>query len=75
MRIGRKLHSIIEAHIAKGKFGAFGILGKLMANGFESLVADDETVHGLIIRSYSTLSAVNGMGAQQRHQKRALCRC
>lgn len=61
--VSRKSHSTIEAHLAKGNFGAFGVFGKLTADGFVPLTADDTDVYGLIVRSYPTQSALNGMGA------------
>ncbi|WP_336037184.1 structural cement protein Gp24 [Acinetobacter pittii] len=61
--ISRKAHSTVEAHIAKGSFGAFGIFGKLTALGFVPLEAADTDVYGLVARSYPTQSALNGIGA------------
>lgn len=61
--VSRKSHSTIEAHILKGKLGAFGIFCKLSEKGLVPLEAADEGVYGLIVRSYPTQSAVNGMGA------------
>lgn len=61
--VSRKSHSTIEAHILKGKLGAFGIFCKLDEKGLVPLVAADEEVYGLIVRSYPTQSATNGMGA------------
>lgn len=61
--ISRKAHSTVEAHIAKGSFGAFGIFGKLTALGFVPLEAADTDVYGLVVRSYPTQSALNGIGA------------
>ncbi|MBR7679976.1 structural cement protein Gp24 [Acinetobacter nosocomialis] len=61
--ISRKAHSTVEAHITKGDFGAFGIFGKLTADGFVPLEPTDTDVYGLIVRSFPTQSAVNGMGA------------
>lgn len=61
--VSRKSHSTIEAHLAKGNFGAFGIFGKLTADGFGPLAAADTDVYGLIVRSYPTQSALNGLGA------------
>ena len=61
--VSRKSHSTTEAHLAKGSFGAFGIFGKLTTDGFVPLVAGDTVVHGLIVRSYPTQSALNGLGA------------
>ncbi|MGB9040380.1 MAG: hypothetical protein WCC23_17985 [Acinetobacter calcoaceticus] len=61
--ISRKAHSTVEAHITKGSFGAFGIFGKLTALGFVPLEAADTDVYGLIVRSYPTQSALNGIGA------------
>ena len=63
--VTRKSHSTIEAHIVKTAFAAFGVFGKLTANGFVPLVAGDtaNTAYGLIVRSYPTQSASNGMGA------------
>ncbi|KAI0681476.1 structural cement protein Gp24 [Acinetobacter pittii] len=61
--ISRKAHSTVEAHIAKGSFGAFGIFGKLTALGFAPLEAADTDVYGLVVRSYPTQSALNGIGA------------
>ncbi|MEN8332129.1 hypothetical protein ABFO73_14910 [Acinetobacter baumannii] len=61
--ISRKAHSTVEAHILKGNFGAFGIFGKLTADGIVPLEAADTDVYGLIVRSYPTQSALNGIGA------------
>ncbi|HGU9765510.1 TPA: hypothetical protein ACNFOO_000960 [Acinetobacter baumannii] len=61
--ISRKAHSTVEAHILKGNFGAFGIFGKLTAEGIVPLEAADTDVYGLIVRSYPTQSALNGIGA------------
>lgn len=63
--VTRKSHSTIEAHIVKTAFAAFGVFGKLTANGFVPLVAGDtaNTAYGLIVRSYPTQSTSNGMGA------------
>lgn len=61
--VSRKSHSTIEAHLVKGDFGAFGLFGKLTADGFEPLAAADTDVYGLIVRSYPTQSALNGLGA------------
>lgn len=61
--ISRKAHSTVEAHILKGIFGAFGIFVKLTADGIVPLVAADTDVYGLIVRSYPTQSALNGIGA------------
>lgn len=61
--VSRKSQSVIEAHITKGKFGAFGIFGKFTADGFVPLAADDTDVYGLMVRSYPTQSATNTMGA------------
>ncbi|EPW3234903.1 structural cement protein Gp24 [Acinetobacter baumannii] len=61
--ISRKAHSTVEAHILKGNFGAFGIFGKLTADGIVPLEAADTDVYGLIVRSYPTPSALNGIGA------------
>ncbi|MDR0238130.1 hypothetical protein [Acinetobacter sp.] len=64
--VSRKSHSTIEAHYAVAGFSGFGVFGKLDANGkFVPLVADDTTnnVYGLIVRSYPTQSASNGLGA------------
>ena len=61
--ISRKAHSTVEAHIAKGSFGAFGIFGKLPALRFVPLEAADTDVYGLVVRSYPTQSALNGIGA------------
>ena len=61
--VSRKSHSTIEAHILKGKLGAFGIFCKLSEKGLVPLEAADEGVYGLIVRSYPTQSASNGMGA------------
>ncbi|MDC5394046.1 hypothetical protein OHW68_09150 [Acinetobacter baumannii] len=61
--ISRKAHSTVEAHILKGSFGAFGIFGKLTADGIVPLEAADTDVYGLIVRSYPTQSALNGIGA------------
>lgn len=44
-------------------FGAFGIFGKLTADGIVPLEAADTDVYGLIVRSYPTQSALNGIGA------------
>ncbi|WP_038342296.1 hypothetical protein [Acinetobacter sp. A47] len=60
--ISRKAHSTVEAHITKGNFSGFGLFGKLTAAGFVPLEAADTDVYGLIVRSYPTQSAVNGMG-------------
>ena len=61
--VSRKSHSTIEAHILKGKLDAFGIFCKLIDKGLVPLEAADDRVYGLIVRSYPTQSAVNGMGA------------
>lgn len=61
--ISQKAHSTVEAHILKGNFGAFGIFGKLTADGIVPLEAADTDVYGLIVRSYPTQSALNGIGA------------
>lgn len=61
--VSRRSHSTIEAHILVGKLGAFGVFCKLNEKGLVPLEADDEEVYGLIVRSYPTQSAVNGMGA------------
>lgn len=61
--VSRKSHSTIEAHLAVGSFGAFGVFGKLTAAGFVPLAAGDTDVHGLIVRSYPTQSALNSLGA------------
>ncbi|MCE6001878.1 hypothetical protein [Acinetobacter pittii] len=61
--ISRKAHSTVEAHILKGNFGAFGIFGKLTTDGIVPLEAADTDVYGLIVRSYPTQSALNGIGA------------
>ena len=63
--VSRKSHSTIEAHIVKTAIAAFGVFGKLTANGFAPLVASDtaSSVYGLLVRSYPTQSATNGMGA------------
>ncbi|WOE32169.1 MULTISPECIES: hypothetical protein [unclassified Acinetobacter] len=61
--VSRKSHSTIEAHILNGKLGAFGIFCKLDEKGLVPLEADDTEVYGLIVRSYPTQSAVNGLGA------------
>lgn len=61
--VSRKSHSTIEAHILKGKLGAFGIFCKMTEKGLVPLEAADDQVYGLIVRSYPTQSAVNGMGA------------
>ncbi|HAV5374547.1 TPA: hypothetical protein JI078_17940 [Acinetobacter baumannii] len=61
--ISRKAHSTVEAHILKGNFGAFGVFGKLTADGIVPLEAADTDVYGLIVRSYPTQSALNGIGA------------
>ena len=61
--VSRKSHSTIEAHLAVGSFGAFGVFGKLTADGIVPLAASDTDVYGLIVRSYPTQSALNGMGA------------
>ena len=61
--VSRKSHSTIEAHLAKGSFGAFGVFGKLTADGIVPLEAADTDVYGLIVRSYPTQSALNGLGA------------
>lgn len=60
--ISRKAHSTVEAHIVKSAFSGFGLFGKLTAAGFVPLEAADTDVYGLIVRSYPTQSAVNGMG-------------
>ncbi|WP_438502003.1 structural cement protein Gp24, partial [Acinetobacter baumannii] len=61
--ISRKAHSTVEAHILKGSFGAFGIFGKLTADGIVPLETADTDVYGLLVRSYPTQSTVNGIGA------------
>lgn len=63
--ISRKAHSTVEAHILKGNFGAFGIFGKRTSDGVVPLEPTDTAadIYGLIVRSYPTQSAVNGMGA------------
>jgi len=63
--ISRKAHSTVEAHILKGSFGAFGIFGKRTSEGVVPLEAEDAAadIYGLIVRSYPTQSAVNGLGA------------
>ena len=63
--VSRKSHSTIEAHIVKTAIAAFGVFGKLTANGFAPLAAGDtaSSVYGLLVRSYPTQSATNGMGA------------
>lgn len=61
--VSRKSHSTIEAHLAVGNFGAFGVFGKLTVDGIVPLVAADTDVYGLIVRSYPTQSALNGLGA------------
>lgn len=61
--VSRKSHSTIEAHIAVGSFGAFGVFGKLTVDGIVPLEAADTDVYGLIVRSYPTQSALNGLGA------------
>lgn len=64
--VSRKSHSTIEAHNAVVGFAAFGLFGKLNADGkFAPLTAADTAanVYGLIVRSYPTQSATNGLGA------------
>ena len=64
--VSRKSHSTIEAHNTVAGFTAFGLFGKLNVDGkFAPLTAADTTanVYGLIVRSYPTQSASNGLGA------------
>lgn len=64
--VSRKSHSTIEAHQAVAGFAGFGLFGKLNADGkFAPLAAGDTAanVYGLIVRSYPTQSASNGLGA------------
>ncbi len=63
--VSRKSHSTIEAHDAVSGFAGFGLFGKLNADGkFAPLEAGDTAanVYGLIVRSYPTQSANNGLG-------------
>ncbi|RJL71648.1 structural cement protein Gp24 [Acinetobacter radioresistens] len=64
--VSRKSHSTIEAHDTVAGFTGFGIFGKMNADGkFAPLAAGDTAadVYGLIVRSYPTQSASNGLGA------------
>ena len=64
--VSRKSHSTIEAHDTVSGFTGFGLFGKLDSNGkFAPLVAADTAanVYGLVVRSYPTQSASNGLGA------------
>ena len=64
--VSRKSHSTIEAHNTVTGFAGFGLFGKLNADGkFAPLTAADTAanIYGLIVRSYPTQSASNGLGA------------
>ena len=64
--VSRKSHSTIEAHNTVAGFAGFGLFGKLNADGkFAPLTAADTAanIYGLIVRSYPTQSASNGLGA------------
>ena len=64
--VSRKSHSTIESQVAIAGFAAFGLFGKMDANGKFAPLASGDTaasVYGLIVRSYPTQSASNGFGA------------
>jgi len=64
--VSRKSHSTIEAHMAVAGFAAFGLFGKMDANGKFAPLATGDTaanVYGLIVRSYPTQTAQNALGA------------
>lgn len=64
--VSRKSHSTIEAHNTVAGLTAFGLFGKLNADGkFAPLTSADTAtnVYGLIVRSYPTQSATNSLGA------------
>lgn len=61
--VTRKSQSTIEAHPITGSFAAYGLFGKLDANGnFAPLGAADTAVFGLLVRSYPVQSTTNTQG-------------